>query len=416
MKHIFLLSIIFLSSCSKKIETESNLVSIQITDQNGLSETISTSDKLSKYQQVDFTDAQPYQKVFRVFKKDSQGKSKSILTTYYPNGQIEQYLECTQITAFGAYRKWYANGQLNIEAQVIGGPADITPLAQRQWLFEGESKVYDEDGNLSAKINYSKGLLEGLSTYYYTDGKVKEEVNYKQNYLAGKRKLYRHQGVVYIEENYLLGVKSAEQKGFFNDEKKAFLEFYSKGLIETGIYYDEQGKTLCKVQDGNGKQALYNAFGVERFVEYKAGVPDGLVEIYSADHNLIRSFNQLDGKKQGIEKLYYPDTDSIKLTMQWDDDTIHGSVKTYYLNGKQESQKEMSRNKKNGMSFAWYENGDLMLMEEYDNDALIKGTYYEKGDSDPISKIQNGSGVATLFEKDGSFLRKVTYKKGEPVD
>ena len=79
-----------------------------------------------------------------------------------------------------------------------------------------------------------------------------------------------------------------------------------------------------------------------------------------------------------------------------------------------QSQREVNGNKKQGLSFAWYTNGDLMLMEEYENDLLIKGTYFKKGDKIPISKIEGGKGLATLYTNEGIFLRKVVYEKAHP--
>lgn len=57
-----------------------------------------------------------------------------------------------------------------------------------------------------------------------------------------------------------------------------------------------------------------------------------------------------------------------------------------------------------------------MLMEEYENDVLCKGSYYKLGKKDPISTIQRGSGTATLYDKEGRFLRKINYERGFPSE
>jgi antitoxin component YwqK of YwqJK toxin-antitoxin module len=419
---IFFLLSYLLIGCHSKTQKDLDLVSIQITDQNGLSEIISAQDKLSSYQEVDFTKNQPYKKVLRVYEKDLEGKKKSILTTYYPNRQIEQYLECISTQAYGNYKKWHSNGALQIKAFIIGGPADFSSLAQKQWLFDKTCEVYDEKGNCTARISYNKGLLEGQSTYYYPDKTLKEQRFYKQGNLEGIRKIFQKKGIVYTEESYKEGQKDGTCKGFFEGKKIAFQEEYKNNLLMKGVYFNEKGKVLSKIEKGEGKKALYNVFYLEKLITYKKGKEEGLIQIFSKEGDLIQSYFQKEGKKQGLELIYYPKeelaqlSDQIKLSIYWDDNTIHGSVKTYYPNGVQESQKEVSRNKKNGISFAWYNNGDLMLMEEYENDTLVKGTYYEKNISEPISKIQNGTGIATLYQEDGSFLRKIKYKKGMPVE
>jgi antitoxin component YwqK of YwqJK toxin-antitoxin module len=57
-----------------------------------------------------------------------------------------------------------------------------------------------------------------------------------------------------------------------------------------------------------------------------------------------------------------------------------------------------------------------MLLEEYENDHLIQGYYWKKGDLREVSSIDQGNGTATLYDAEGIFLKKISYKKGEPVD
>jgi antitoxin component YwqK of YwqJK toxin-antitoxin module len=90
-------------------------------------------------------------------------------------------------------------------------------------------------------------------------------------------------------------------------------------------------------------------------------------------------------------------------------------VRTWYLNGKIESQREIHGNKKQGVSLAWFKNGDLMLHEEYENELLVKGSYYKSGDKQAVSKVDAGKGLATLYTSDGIFLKKVSYEKGKPL-
>lgn len=76
----------------------------------------------------------------------------------------------------------------------------------------------------------------------------------------------------------------------------------------------------------------------------------------------------------------------------------------------------MSSNQKQGFLTAWYSNGSLMLVEEYDSDKLIKGDYYRLGEKAAISQIDKGKGIATLFNSEGNFSRKVHYQDGKPVE
>jgi antitoxin component YwqK of YwqJK toxin-antitoxin module len=93
---------------------------------------------------------------------------------------------------------------------------------------------------------------------------------------------------------------------------------------------------------------------------------------------------------------------------------IQGIVKTWYPNGKLESQREFNQNKKHGTSVAWYENGDVMLIEDYDRDLLLTASYFKIKDPNPTSRIEQGRGIATLYTSHGIFLRKISYEKGKP--
>jgi hypothetical protein len=92
MKKSFLALLILLAGCaSDSARKESpDMVSLQIVDRNGFSETISVKDRLSKYDNTDFLTSQPYQKVVRIYK--GGGKTSSIVTSYHSNGLPWQYL------------------------------------------------------------------------------------------------------------------------------------------------------------------------------------------------------------------------------------------------------------------------------------------------------------------------------------
>jgi antitoxin component YwqK of YwqJK toxin-antitoxin module len=76
----------------------------------------------------------------------------------------------------------------------------------------------------------------------------------------------------------------------------------------------------------------------------------------------------------------------------------------------------MSENQKHGLLTAWYRNGALMLVEEYECDKLLKGEYYRMGEKIPLSQIEKGKGIATLFNPEGNFSRKVYYQEGKPIE
>lgn len=415
-----LLLLFSLMGCAQHSQDQSeHLTSIQILDRNGFSETISLRDRLAVYEKTDFMAAQPYQKIVRVYGKVSDGKTFSKITTYHPNGQLWKYLECENGRAHGQYHEWHSNGQLKITAKVIEGTADVSEMGQLSWLFDDISKVYDEQGHLIAKIPYSGGVLDGLSSYYYSTGEIKKEIPYVKNEIHGNLRSFNTEGECLEMVPHSFGEKDGLAMTYWSPGNLKAEELYEKGLLINAHYFNPKGETIANIEKGFGLQALFQDDFLNTLVEHQNGKIEGKVQIFNSDGCLVNLFSIKDAMKSGEEWEYYPSLDGKehpKLFLEWDQDSIQGVTKTWYENGVLESQREMHNNKKHGLSFAWYKEGDLMLMEEYENDLLMKGSYYKNWEKTPISKVENGKGVATLFDKDGRLIRKIDYEKGIPLN
>ena len=55
-----------------------------------------------------------------------------------------------------------------------------------------------------------------------------------------------------------------------------------------------------------------------------------------------------------------------------------------------------------------------MMIEEYEQDILVRGEYYDKEEKVPVSTVEEGEGLATLFDAEGNFVQKVHYLHGTP--
>ena len=415
-----LLLLLCLSGCHYGQKSQENLVLIQIQDRNGMSETISTPNRLVTYSKVDFLSSQPYKKVLRVYRKE--GKNRSVITTYHPNGMTWQMLEAKEMRAFGSFREWFPSGAKRIEATLIGGSADLAPGAQQSWLFDGPSLVWNEEGNLIAHLNYDKGVLSGLCTYFYPSGKIEKEIPYVQDRIEGEVKEYWDEGQIKTKTIYRNGLKEGISFSFWPDESLCWEEKYQEGLLQSGHYWNLSKETISEVADGAGFRPVFTGKGLTQLQEIRNGVAEGMVKTFDDSGTLKSEYYLKNGKKHGEEIEYYSERKRSserplpKISLTWDQDAIHGLVKTWYDNGQMQSQREICRNQRNGASCCWYRDGSLMLMEEYENDQLVRGRYYRKNQPDPISSISNGNGTATLYDEEGVFLRKAIYSKGKIVD
>ncbi len=409
-----------MASGCRHTQPEEPLVAIQIQDRNGITETISSPDRLETYEMVNFTDAQPYKKVLRVYKKE--GKNHSKITSYHANGNLWQYLEAKEMRAYGAYREWFPNGQQKIEAFVIGGTGDINWGAQNDWLFDGVSQVWNEQGELIASIPYLNGVLEGLSIYYYPNGQVEKSLPFTRNSLNGEALEYLPSGKLRAKTMYEQGMKHGLSLGFFQNAQASWIEEYKEDLIHTATYYSPGGTLVAEIDRGGGYQAVFDpeTEKLVQIIEIRQGRAEGKIQTFAPTGELLCIYHVKNGKKQGEELEYYLTDEKEprlpKLWLNWHENAIHGTVKTWYPNGKLQSQRDYCHNHKMGPALCWYEDGSLMMVEEYEEDRLVKGQYYKKNQREPVSSILNGNGVASIFDSNGIFLRKINYLKGKPVD
>lgn len=396
------------------------LSSISLIDRNGMNETIQTEERLRQYAQQDFLKPQPYQKVMRNFTRNKKGEVLSIITSYYPNGQIKQYMELINNGAYGPYWEWHEGGQPKLYAFIIGGMGDLGPSSEKTWLFDGIARAWDEQGKPVCEIPYTKGVISGTSKYFNPKGYLEKTVPVRDGNIHGLIEKFGPGGEVLESISYREGKRCGKTVIRYCDGAKAAEEDYKDGLIEMGDYFDRSGEKIAAVRDSEGKQAVFVEGRLFELREIKEGAPEGEVLQFDEEGVLVVRFRTKGGLKHGEEVEYYPARKGKelrpRLSVGWYEGKIQGVVKTWFENGRQESQREMSDNKKNGVLTAWYEDGSVMMIEEYDLDMLKKGSYFKKGDKTPVSFVRDGQGIATLFDSHGSYLKKIHYNQGRPKE
>ena len=418
MYQLLMVSLCFLNSCNsiRLFNSNDELVSAQLIDRNGFSETLSQCDRLQTIESTDFLSPQPYQKVVRIYGKSSLGRTLTKMNLYHTNGQPWKYLEIENGRAHGKFLEWYPNGQLKIDAFVIEGTPDLSDISQLTWLFDQTSYIYNEKGSKIGDISYEKGFLEGCSYYFYENGIIEKEIPYSKDEIHGTAKRFDLSGNCIETIIYKNGLKHGDAYGYWNSSQLQYKESYDHNKLIDGAYYNEHGEKVSEISKGLGIQVVFEEKGYLR-IQYQNGVKEGQVQKFNLQNQLTKIFHLKDGMKEGEEWEYYLSSSHEllpKLYIQWHLDNIDGVVKTWYTNGALESQKEMSENKKQGLSYAWFEGGNLMFIEEYEEDCLKNGSYFGPNEKSPISKIKNGNGIATLFDKKGKYSKTIHYEKGIP--
>ncbi|MDN3507394.1 MAG: hypothetical protein P0S94_00570 [Simkaniaceae bacterium] len=410
-------ALILLAGCAHKASDQSGkLVSMQLYDRNGFQETISSSDRLNLYTQTDFCAAQPYQKVVRLYSRNREGKTEARVTSYHDSGGIWQYLETENGRAKGSYKEWYPSGALKVEALVVEGIGDLAEECIGTWVFHGLSKAYDDKGNAVAEIEYDRGELPNVAKYFHPNGKVKKEVPYLRGLIEGNVHYYDTKGKLIGKSRYRNGLQCGLTVFIGDKSSPRYTEEYKEGKLLNASYYNFKDELVSEVVNGVGVQTVYENGALLETHEIVDGVVGGVVLQYTSDGNLASRFSIRNGQKHGEEILFFPNTGKKKMSLEWYDDEIHGKVRTWYASGTLESERDLYNNKKHGNALAWYRDGNLMLMEEYEHDTLMCGSYFRRGDGEPVSKVEDGSGTTTLFDPDGHFVRRAAYLKGMPID
>ena len=300
---LLFLSLSFLMGCSQKAAVNENpdILSMQTIDRNGFSETISSKDRLKTFSKVDFLSAQPYQKVLRVYPRNSNGQSLSRITSYHANSHPCQYLEVVEGRAHGVYKEWHQNGKLKIDAYVIEGLADVNEAAQASWLFDGLCKVYSEEGGLVAEFTYEKGLLQGEARHHHPNGQIAKILPYTQNELEGEAKVLSSSGELLESILYQKGLKHGLAKGKTLDDSWNYEELYDKGNLLEASYRSLHWPELPSVKNGEGFQVCFEKSHVEKVIEIHEGQPKGCIRNFSPSGVLVSLYHIQGSLKEGEE-------------------------------------------------------------------------------------------------------------------
>ncbi len=425
MKYILaILCIICCTGCQKPVveppapftpvTIEGPLARVNIIEHSNLSETITNSDRLKQLAARDFLAPQPYRKVMRVYARDRLGSTKSIITSYYENGQIQQYLECINGRACGLYLEWYTSGVKKVQAMILAGQADLDENSLLTWAFDGECTTWDEQGSICAIFRYQRGVLNGLSETFYETGEKRSVTNYESGLKQGVETYFAKDATIIQTITFKEDNRHGPAKGYLNADTLLWSEEYNDNLLSNAEYFSKDHNLVSSVKGGEGIRTIFSDGILVSQEEIKQGQLDGWTNVYDETGRLERKYEIHNGQKHGLEIRYYPEKQLPRISIQWHDGFIHGTMKTWYDNGSLESQKEMSQNMKNGISMGWYKDGSIMLAEEYVNDKLVRGQYTRKGESEPASVIEKGSGIATLFDSSGNQIEKIRYLEGKP--
>ncbi|MFZ6052924.1 hypothetical protein [Halocola ammonii] len=144
-------------------------------------------------------------------------KGKLVSYTYLgENGELKAPIEIENETA--KIEAFFPNGNKSAEYEIVRG-----------W-FQGDYKLYYEDGTLLKEVNYIDDYAAGGDFYYYPDGSVWQSSDNKFGEVDGVEKEFYKNGQIKSEINYIMGQmhgkceyfdkagKSLDRLTYYNDD------------------------------------------------------------------------------------------------------------------------------------------------------------------------------------------------------
>ena len=146
----------------------------------------------------------------------------------------------------------------------------------------GFVQTYNEDGSLSASINYKNNLRHGLALDYYKDGKLRAEIDYVNGLKEGLAKWYHKNGKLFRSTAYIADQREGFQK-----------KYYEEGaLMSVAEFHNNQSGIGLKEYNKSGQERKSKAAFV--FGE-KTPLDNGAVKIEVRLNNKVKEVNIFQG-------------------------------------------------------------------------------------------------------------------------
>jgi antitoxin component YwqK of YwqJK toxin-antitoxin module/S1-C subfamily serine protease len=262
---------------------------------------------------------------YRIYKQGPNNTSLGVVTDYFKSGQIQNTLE---------------------RATFI----DLND--NDNWVFDGESLIYYNTGELEKEYNYINTKIEGLHKTFYKSGKLKVVKNYEKGVEQGEYNSFYESGVNRIKFNYINGNIEGD-----------WVAYHESGSLEQTVeYVNNKKQGFLKDFDKSGKLNFVKKHQNGLLLSDESFYDSGKTEyiwIYK------------DGKRNGTSKMFY---ESGEVKKVWN-----------YLNGKL-----------NGKSFTFFRNGNEAEAYDYKNGEIIN-THVKDKFGNTIYKSNNVNKTTSIY-------------------
>lgn len=276
---------------------------------------------------------------------------------------------------------------------------DSMATAQQEVDPNGYNSFYYPNGQLSSEGTMRDGKPDGYWKTYFENGEIKSEGNRKEFELDSVWTFYSDSGKVAVQINYLLGKKNGVRKTFYED-----------GIVDENFVNDvKEGYTYYYYLNGN----------LRKEVNFVNGLESGIGKEFSADDGrVIKLIYFKKGFTVDIERINRIDRAGMK----------QGKWKYFYENGNMKLEGEYNNDLKHGYFKQYAEDGNLIITEKYIDGILqedvaelakldIKTEYYPDGKVKIVASYNNDipEGVRREYSEEGEIIKGYVFKKGKVI-
>lgn len=203
-----------------------------------------------------------------------------------------------------------------------------TPAEKKQkGPKNGLVHTYNEDGSVSASINYKDGIRHGVATDFYTDGKLRAEIDYVNGLKEGTAKWYHKNGQVFRTTEYLANLRNGFQRKYYEDGT----------LMSEIVFHDDQPGVGLKEFNKSGRERIAK---VDFVFDMPATLSDGSLRYHVKLNNKVKEVtlyqgNLKDGKflHDGMNEINKTsNTGFVTIPKGVNEVTVVAKYKTRYKN------------------------------------------------------------------------------------
>jgi antitoxin component YwqK of YwqJK toxin-antitoxin module len=311
---------------------------------------------------------------------------------YYDNGNKskEGYLDLRTNKYVGTFKKYYSNGQLELECtfendQLDGHYSEYyisgtkkTDSNYIDGILNGNFIEYFETGDTKIKVYYKDGKYDGNYVEYYETGTKKVDSNYKEGELNGNATLYYETGIKKSEADFergnLVNITEYNEQGVDEqaEMRNEILDHWRQEREERDKYYETIDNTSVAESIAANPIRTIKEDPIELVVDFSKASketvnfflvrPDNEKSIKLRE-KYINDIHDTDGGKLSCN--YFGDDGQIILKAVYDGLTV--TINDYNEDGSY-SQADFQNRNKIGMLKEFDKNGNRLEGEEREAD------------------------------------------------